>query len=284
MKEVFSMWRHTKMVVLVALSAAIYAAVLIPFKGFVLIPGFTEFRPAGVLPVVLGLLFGPAGAWGAAFGNLIGDFFGTLTIGSIFGFIGNFFFAFVPYKLWNKLGLVDSNDKEQLLLNNAKKTINYMLVAVLGSLSCALIISWGLEFLHLVPFAVLAGIISINNSLPAVILGIPLMLILYPRIKRWDLLWTEIVDEQELQVHNALSALGAAVMIIGIVGGLVAGFAASLGLDRQVSDAASVQINHVHIVIWAGVGVALNVVGGLLRKRVYRMATAAKNPASSSGS
>jgi energy-coupling factor transport system substrate-specific component len=33
MKEVISMWRHTRMVILVALSAAIYAAVLIPFKG-----------------------------------------------------------------------------------------------------------------------------------------------------------------------------------------------------------------------------------------------------------
>ena len=62
MREVFSMWKHTKMVVLVALSAAIYAAVLIPFKGFTLIPGITEFRPANVFPVVFGLLFGPAGA------------------------------------------------------------------------------------------------------------------------------------------------------------------------------------------------------------------------------
>ena len=40
MKEVFTMWRHTQMVVLVALSAAIYAAVLIPFKGFPIIPGY----------------------------------------------------------------------------------------------------------------------------------------------------------------------------------------------------------------------------------------------------
>ena len=32
MKEIFTMWRHTQLVVLTALSAAIYAAVLIPFK------------------------------------------------------------------------------------------------------------------------------------------------------------------------------------------------------------------------------------------------------------
>src|SRR5688500_3407795 len=76
MKEVFSMWRHTQMVVLVALSAAIYAAVLIPFKGFPIIPGYIELRPANAFPIVFGLLFGPAEAWGAAIGNLIGDFFG----------------------------------------------------------------------------------------------------------------------------------------------------------------------------------------------------------------
>lgn len=259
MSEVFSMWRHTKMVVLVALSAAIYAAVLIPFKGFVLIPGFTEFRPASVLPVVLGLLFGPAGAWGTAIGNLIADFFGTLSIGSIFGFIGNFYFAYVPYKLWNKLGLADSQDKEPFLINTAKKTVNYVIAAVLGAMSCALIIAWGLEVLQLVPFAALASIISLNNSIPAVVLGIPLLRVLYPRIKKWDLLWSDIVTEQEWQTHNALSRLGAVLMIVGIVGGLAAGLASALILPKQA-------IGNTSIILLAGAGVALTIIGGLLRK------------------
>jgi hypothetical protein len=33
MREMFTMWRHTNMVVLTALSAAIYAALLIPFQS-----------------------------------------------------------------------------------------------------------------------------------------------------------------------------------------------------------------------------------------------------------
>ncbi|MBM3890022.1 MAG: QueT transporter family protein, partial [Verrucomicrobia bacterium] len=49
------------MVILTALSAAIYAAVLIPFKGIPIIPGVTEPRPANVFPPVFGLMFGPAG-------------------------------------------------------------------------------------------------------------------------------------------------------------------------------------------------------------------------------
>ena len=36
------MWKYTRMVVLVALTAAMYAAVLIPFKLLPIIPGITE--------------------------------------------------------------------------------------------------------------------------------------------------------------------------------------------------------------------------------------------------
>ena len=105
MKEVISMWKNTRMIILVALSAAIYAAFLIVFKGGIpIVPGITEVRPANVFPPVFSLLFGPAGAWGSAIGNLIGDLFGgTLGIGSIFGFFGNFFLGFIPYKMWGAM-------------------------------------------------------------------------------------------------------------------------------------------------------------------------------------
>ncbi len=228
MKEIFSMWKDTKMVVLVALSAGIYAAVLIPFKGFVLIPGITEFRPASALPVVLGLLFGPAGAWGAAIGNLIGDFFGSLGIGSTFGFVGNFLFAYVPYKLWRNLGLVSKEDMEPNL-KSSKQIIAYIVVSILGSAACALFIGWGLEILGMVPFAALASIITLNNSIPSIILGMPLLIVLYPRIKKWDLLWTDIIPEADVPAITAKSRTGAVVMVAFILVGLVGGLIAAVG-------------------------------------------------------
>src|ERR687893_2261342 len=100
MKEIFTMWRHTQMVVLVALTAAIYAATLIPTQFLPIIPGFTNIRPANVFPFVFGLLFGPAGAWGSAIGNLINDFFGTLGPGSIGGFFWKIFFRPFSFKMW----------------------------------------------------------------------------------------------------------------------------------------------------------------------------------------
>ena len=66
MKAAFSMWKNTRMIILTAVCAAIYGAALIAFKTAVpLIPGITEVRVGNILPVPFGLLFGPAGAWGA---------------------------------------------------------------------------------------------------------------------------------------------------------------------------------------------------------------------------
>jgi len=104
MKELITMWKSTRMIVLTALSAAVYAAVLIPLKPIPIIPGFTEFRPANVLPVICSLMFGPAAAWGSAIGNTIADAFGTWGLGTIFGFVGNFLYGYIPYKMWQSFG------------------------------------------------------------------------------------------------------------------------------------------------------------------------------------
>src|SRR5215212_10822485 len=169
MKEVFTMWRHTQLVVLTALSAAIYAAVLIPFKGFPIVPGFIELRPANVFPVVFGLLFGPAGPWGAAIGNLIGDFFGTLTLGSAAGFVGNFFLAYLPYKIWSAYFRSDENMEQNV--NSGKKLGVYIAVAFLASLVCALIIAWFLALFRLLPFPAGLALVALNNAIMAIVLG-----------------------------------------------------------------------------------------------------------------
>ncbi len=227
MREVFAMWRHTKMVVLVALTAAVYAAILIPLKGIPLIPGVTEIRPANVVPVVFSLLFGPAAAWGSAFGNLIGDFFGTLGLGSLFGFVGNFFYGFIPYKLWGRMGPLSS--KQGLEARSARQILEYMLAAFLASATCAAFIAWGLELFGLVPFAVVGPIITFNNFIAAALLGPFLLWLMYPRAKRWDIVWTAIMEPAEIR-RGRLGWLGVSLMWVGGLGGLVAGEALSTGL------------------------------------------------------
>jgi energy-coupling factor transport system substrate-specific component len=230
MKEIFTMWRHTQMVVLVALSAAIYAAVLIPFKGFTIIPGFTEVRPANVFPFVFGLLFGPAGAWGAAIGNLIGDFFGTLGIGSIFGFIGNFFLGFLPYKLWGSFFRRGENMEPNV--NSGKKLAVYAAVTIIASVVCAVWIAWFNDLIGFVPFAALGSIITVNNAIVGLVLGPVLLLVLYPRVKRWGLLWTEIMLPEEVPAARA-ARLGNILVWVGGLGGLIVGLILGLGLYDQ---------------------------------------------------
>jgi energy-coupling factor transport system substrate-specific component len=219
-REIFTMWRHTQMVVLVALSAAIYAAFLIVTQGFVIIPGFTNLRPGNVFPFVFGLLFGPAGAWGAAIGNLINDFFGTLGLGSIAGFVGNFFLGFLPYKMWGAFFRQGENMEQNT--NSGKKLVVYVAIAILASIICAVWIAWFNDLLGNVPFTVLASIISINNAIVGVVLGPILLLVLYPRVKRWGLLWTEIMRPDEVPASR-LQTVGNVLMWVGGIGALVVG-------------------------------------------------------------
>ena len=229
MKEVFSMWRHTQLVVLVALSAAIYAAVLIPFKGFPIVPGYIELRPANAFPVVFGLLFGPAGAWGSAIGNTIGDFVGgTLTVGSVGGFVGNFFLALLPYKMWSIFFRRDENMETNV--DSGKKAGVYILVTILASTVCAVIIAWWVDVLGLFPFLVFFALIFFNNAIMAGVLGPILLLALYPRVKRWGLLWTEIMEPEEVS-SSTLQRTGAILVWVGAIGSVVVGLI--LGLSQQ---------------------------------------------------
>jgi energy-coupling factor transport system substrate-specific component len=183
MKDIFTVWGNTRQIVIIALTAAVYAGMLIPFKAIQIVPGLTELRPANVIPVLFGILFGPAAAWGSAIGNLIADFFGTLTPGSAFGFIGNFFCSYTAFKLWHIL-------VKDAVTMDFRQTGIFILISIAASLVCALIIGSGVHLLGLAPFKVLFPIIFINNSLMSSILGVILIKVLYKRIKRTGLLYT----------------------------------------------------------------------------------------------
>lgn len=181
MKEIFGVWKRTKDIVLVAFTAALYAGTLIPFKPIQLVPGLTELRPASVIPVLFGILFGPAAAWGSAIGNLIADFFGMLSPVSAFGFVANFLFSYVAFTLW------------RLLVKNVTLSLRqvalFILCAVSASFVCAVIVSGGAQLLGFAPFRVLFLIIFVNNALMTSVLGPILMKLLYVRVKKMGMLY-----------------------------------------------------------------------------------------------
>jgi energy-coupling factor transport system substrate-specific component len=221
MREVFTMWSNTRMVVLVALTAALYAAVLIPFKPIPIIPGFTEIRPAVAVPVVFGALFGPAAAWGSGIGNVIGDFFGgTLSLGSLFGFVGNFLFALTPYKLLGPVIAGQGHARHQ--------SLRLLGAVVLASAICAATIAWGLDLLGLLPFTALGSIVFVNNLVVGALLGPVLLRLVGPRVASWHLLWTDIMEVPPTPALRRHA--GIVCMWLGGIGALGAGLALSIGL------------------------------------------------------
>jgi len=187
MHELTHMWRNTRMVVLTAMCASFYAAVLIPFMVVPIIPGVTHFRPANALPVVCSFLFGPAAAWGAAIGNLIGDFFAGLGPGDLFGFAGNFLYALAPYRLWRACGTGDP------VPTTLGAWVLFVVVVATAAALCASTVGFGLQVLGFVPFAVLANVVLVNNLVTALVLGPLLLAILYPRVRRVRLLYADVM-------------------------------------------------------------------------------------------
>lgn len=180
MKDLIPLYWNKKQFLAMLLTAFAYAILLIPLKPIPIVPGFTELRPANAIPVAFGVLFGPAAAWGSAFGNLAADFFGTLTPASAFGFAGNFLFAYVAYFIWKTL-----IGKSKVVFN-AKQLGVYELAALVSSVFCSLVISLGVFFIYsdFLQAALLFGFISLNNFIPAALIGLLIVLLAYPKMKR----------------------------------------------------------------------------------------------------
>jgi len=223
MRDLIDMWGNTRMVVLTAMSASLYAAILIPFKVLPIIPGVTEFRPANAVPVICSFLFGPAGAWGSAIGNVIGDFFGGLGPGDLFGFLGNFLYGLVPYRVW--MAIMGGRDPVPQTL---PQWIVFVLAVALASAACALSIGWGINLLGFVPFSVLGNIIFLNDFLVAVVLTPFLLAVIYPRVKSAKLRYVDVVAHVPRR-SRATRVIGLVLLVTALGSGMILGNLLSTG-------------------------------------------------------
>jgi len=220
-KEIVRMWKYSTMIALTILCAGIYMLFLLPTKSIPLIPGITEIRPASILPVIFGLLFGPAGAWGSAIGNLCGDFFGTLSIGSVFGFIGNFMYSFIPYKLWRYIKQKHNEDGTPTI-NSPVKLIYFGIIGFVSSAATALIIAWGLDLLGLADFTKISVIITLNNVGITLVAGPLLLPFAYSVANRNKILWTDIMHPKDISSSSG-DILHPLMIMVGSIGGLAIG-------------------------------------------------------------
>lgn len=103
MHELVAVWTDRNGLKWIAVSAILYALVLIPFNQLQWVIWDIPVRPAAALPVFLGILWGPAAAWGLGIGNIAGDIFGSWSLMSVAGFLINVLYPYLSYLLWHRL-------------------------------------------------------------------------------------------------------------------------------------------------------------------------------------
>ena len=154
MKAAFAMWKNKRMIILAAVCAVIYggarAVLMIDFP--LLAPEVMGMGVANLLPMLFGLLFGPAGAWGAAIGHLIGDL-GALTWRSLFDFVGVFLLGYLPYTMWTTLKPIADGRREPSAKNWRSWTL-LILIALISSVAGTLAVVTLLEVLGFIPYSV----------------------------------------------------------------------------------------------------------------------------------
>jgi len=162
-------------------------------------------------------LFGPAAAWGAAIGNIIGDFFGGIGPGDFFGCVGNFLYGLAPYKIWELI----AGDQPPV-----PKTVSswgrFVFTVFLASAICAVFIGWGLHLLGFVPFSVLGNIILFNNFISSMLFAPLFLAVIYPRVARGRLLYLNLLPPKPKK-PTALRFFGLGLLTFAVVGGLIAG-------------------------------------------------------------
>lgn len=176
MREIFTVFRKRSAWGHMILSAVVFFAIALPFRSlFTLLPGVTEIRPANMVPLVFGIQFGPAAAWGISIGNLISDILsGSNAFVCLTGFLVNFFYTYIPYKLWYTLRL-GKEPIHPVRLNTVLEIVKYILVVLIDSFVTTVSLSLIFEAAGFQSFFSSFPLLFFNNFDFAIILGIPVL-------------------------------------------------------------------------------------------------------------
>ena len=173
------MFKYASMIKSLAFCAATFACLSVLFKNsIVIVPEVTEIRICNIVAVCYGIWFGPAGAWGCALGNLVGDLGGSLTILSIGGFAANFFSAYIPYKIWESMGAHYGEHRlERPSMQSKKWALRYLLAGLASVVACALILAITFDLGNSMS-AIDAFVLIFCNNMAATLVGMILYVIM----------------------------------------------------------------------------------------------------------
>lgn len=160
----------------IMITAFIYSIAIIPTKLLLMLLPGAEVRFAACIPVVMGILWGPAGAIGSAVGNFLGDFYAGDDLYICFwGAVANFFLAYLPYKLWYSFR-VDATT--HLFIHDTRSFIKFLGIIFITALLFSTMLTAILNATGTASASESFFIFFSNNFDFPLLLGIPLLLLL----------------------------------------------------------------------------------------------------------
>lgn len=244
MKEIFSVFTKKEWIWRMLVVGVLFLACAAPFRMMMsLIPGLTEVRPANMIPVVFGILWGPAGAWGVAIANAISDI--VVSHSPIYvwlpGLVINFFFAYLPYKMWYSIDF-KGNGIVKPRLRKVYDILKFILICFIDSFVTTVLLALLFEYLGFQPFSSSAVLLFFNNFDFAIVLGVPVILLFTSR--RQAKFWTppmRSMTESELKKgkvenHKAFTFFDILLVLIMLFGIIYFCYsqATGFGLQRNI--------------------------------------------------
>ncbi|MGN0150050.1 MAG: SpoIIE family protein phosphatase [Clostridia bacterium] len=204
------------------LCALAFFVVTMPFRGMFSILNVTEIRPVNAFPPVFGIAFGFWGAIGCCIGNFAADIIsGEDVMLSVWGFFLQFLYGYLPYLLWRCINPCEGN--ERLRIDRFDKLLKYILVVLADSVVMTLSLAIVFQFIGISDIiSPLTLFLLLNNFDFCIIIGIPLMIIVY-RTRRYIQCVREGKDKESI-FHiplNERMLLG--IVVIGIITGCLVG-------------------------------------------------------------
>jgi len=193
MHELLSVWTNKKGLKLIVAHALVYALLLIPFNQLQWVVAGIPVRPAAAIPVVCGILFGPAAAWGLGIGNIAGDLFGSWSLMSIVGFFINMAYPYLAYVLWHVLVKTREVRPDPYMIFSF-----WFVTIVVTFLSMVLLAGAGILFFGRPFESKFIGYFT-NSILLAMLAGTLLFYALYGWAVRRDLVYGKKWDEKTLR-------------------------------------------------------------------------------------
>ncbi len=210
--------------------ALLYYFLAFPFAKIEIIYGVVDARLSGVVPVAAGLLFGPLGAFACAFGNFLIDLGANFDIIDVFGVIGSFLMAYLPYKLWHSLFMSSGNKKPEFL-GSVSSVIKCVIIVAVASTCGAIVPSIPREFLNEGRFGEFFFGVAFQYFNLSIIAGIFIFQLLteYVKIK------PHIPKKMYAQEYNAKNYIIDYILLIALMVIVTTLFLGSGGTDGDIS-------------------------------------------------